>query len=483
MKTDKERFLSIRDVCKILEVDINSVKLQNGTNPDALLTGICAWDFYLLPGSLYAALPLYGNLTPGKAIAKGACVLLTDKQEGEYPCIVVPDVMEAYCKLCGKIKSQFNTKTIAVTGSVGKTTTKDMIRAVCSQTYQVFCDVENNNMTTLVGYLVQRIPRECDCYIQEVHEGDPESAESISKIIQPNIAVITNIGESHLGNFDSYEDLIKGVTDITEGMSKDGCVIIDSDDRTLDTTIWNRKVIKVSIKNSSADYYADNIQRTEKGITFNIKFSQGQIEAKLYMHGIHNITDALLAFAAGIESGISPEKAVQGLKSYRPKGMRQNIVNVGNRIFYIDCFNASVKSMKSAIDTLGELPIKKDGRRIAVLGDIAELGDSSEVMHREVGKIVAKSNIDILICYGNFSSTIAEEARINEKIKILHTENLLELNELVKKNVKHNDAVLFKASHSTNLIATVKANFPLIYFKVVVLDKIRRQMERKLSLK
>lgn len=483
MHTEKEKFLSIRDVCEILDIELSTVNLPPSTNPNELLTGICAWDFYLLPGSLYAALPLYANLSPQKAMEKGAKVLLTDKQVGEYPCIVVPDVMGAFCKLCGTIKNRSHLKTIAVTGSVGKTTTKDMVKLIFSQSCNVFCDIENNNMATLVGYLVQRLPRECECYVQEVHEGDPGSAENISRIIQPNVAVITNIGESHIGKFGSRDSLVKGVTDITAAMPEDGIVIIDGDDIPSATASWDRKVIKVSLKDSTADYYAENIRTTENGLMFDIVFSLGCVVVELHMHGTHNITDALLAFAAGVESGIPPKKAVQGLKKYLPKGMRQNVVKAGNRIFYIDCFNAAVKSMKSAIDTLGEFSIKQGGKRIAVLGDMAELGEDSDAMHREVGKMVAQSNLNVLICYGSLSAGIAEEAKKAGKMEVFHTEKISELNSLVKANVGSNDAVLFKASHSTNLIATVKANYPLVYFKAVTIDQLRRQIERTSVLK
>lgn len=483
MKAESDRFLSIRDVCDILQVDLSSVNLQGNVNPDELLTGICAWDFYLFPGSLYAALPLYANLSPDEAIARGARVLLTDEQQGEYPCIVVPDVMEAYCKLCGTIQSRSHPRTVAVTGSVGKTTTKDMVKTVFSQQYDVFCDVENNNMATLVGYLVQRRPRECDCYVQEVHEGDPGSAESISKIIQPDVAVVTNIGESHLGNFGSYEGLVKGVTDITAGMPQDGIVIIDKDDIPSAEAAWDRKVICVSVKDSSADYFAEDIRTSDNGLTFDIVFPRGKIKAELHMYGAHNVTDALLAFAAGVESGVSPEQAVRGLAAYSPKGMRQNVVKAGNCTLYIDCFNAAVKSMKTALDTLGGLPVKQGGKRVAVLGDMAELGDDSEELHRKVGRMAATANIDVLICYGPLSRGMAEEAKRGSNLKVFHTDKLPKLNRLVKENVGTNDAVLFKASHSTNLIATVRANYPLTYFKTVTLDQIRRQTARASTLK
>ncbi len=483
MQTEKDRFLTIRDVCSILGVELSSVMLPNNTDPDELLTGICAWDFYLLPGSLYAALPLFANLSPKEAIAKGARVLLTDKQEGQYPCIVVPDVMEAFCKLCGTIKSRFHPKTIAVTGSVGKTTTKDLVKSVFAQQYNVFCDVENNNIATLVGYLVQRLPRDCECYVQEVHEGDPGSAESISRIIQPDIAVITNIGESHLGNFGSYDGLVKGVTDITAEMPENGVVIVDGDDVPSVSAPWDRKVVKVSAKDSSADYHAENIQTTDNGLRFDIVFPKGRINAELRMYGAHNVTDALLAFAAGIESGVTPEKAVQGLGKYQPRGIRQNVVKAKNRILYIDCFNAAVKSMKAALDTLGELPVNQNGKRVAVLGDMAELGNDSDAMHREVGKMAAQSNLNVLICYGPLSAGMAEEAKQANRLKVFHTKDISELNKLVKENVGPNDAVLFKASHATNLIAAVRANYPLVYFKTFTLDQLRRQIVRASILK
>lgn len=478
MRTDSSKFLSVRDVCRILGVDLASVKLK-GTSPDDMLTSICAWDFYLLPGSLYAALPLYGNLTPEEAIKRGAAVLLTDHQEGDYPCIVVDDVMDAFCRLCGKIHENFSARTIAVTGSVGKTTTKDLTRCVAEEAFNVYCDAENNNMATLIGYLIQRLPKSCSCYIQEVHEGDPGSAESISDIIHPDIAVITNIGESHLGNFGSFENLVKGVTDITAGMPKDGIVIIDRDDEPSFNAPWDRKVVTVSVKDPDADYFADNIRISDGGLEFDIVCSKGRIAAGINLFGLHNVTDALLAFAAGVESGIDTKKAVRGLKKYRARGMRQNVVRDGNRYLYLDCFNAAVKSIKSSLETLSALPVKEGGRRIAVLGDMAELGDESEAMHREVGKMAAESGIDVLICYGPLSEAMADEALKTGKIQVCHTDRLGELNKMIKSKVGKADAVLFKASHSTNLIAAVRACFPKVYYREIVTDQLRRQIARE----
>lgn len=483
MKSDRQRFLSVKECCELLDVDSATVRLPQGADTEDVFTCICAWDYYLIPGCLYAALPLYANLSSEQAMARGAKVLLTDKQEADYPCIIVKDVMAAYCKLCGHIRAQSDFRTVAVTGSVGKTTTKDMVKAVFNQGYNTFCDVENNNMATLVGYLVQHIPAGTEAYIQEVHEGDPGSAESISKIIHPDVAVITNIGESHLGNFGSYEGLVKGVTDITAAMPEDGIVIIDGDDLPSTTAPWDRKLIRVSVKDASADYYADHIRTTENGLVFDITYASGHAEAELHMYGVHNVTDALLAFAAGVESGLTAKQAVAGLKSYTPKGMRQNVVKAGNRILYIDCFNAAVKSMKTALNTLGELPVKNGGKRVAVLGDMAELGDDSAAMHREVGKIAADSRLDTLICYGPLSAGMAEEAGKSSRLKVFHTEKMTELNKLVKENIGPNDAVLFKASHSTNLIATVKANYPLTYFKAIYVDRLQRHFARTSSLK
>lgn len=477
-------FLSIRQCCEILDVDPATVKLAEGQNLDEPFTCICAWDYYLIPGSLYAALPLYANLSSEQAIEKGAKALLTDKQERNYPCLVVPDVMEAYCKLCGYIERQTRRwRTVAVTGSVGKTTTKDMVRSVFAQAYQTFSDIENNNMATLVGYLVQHIPEKTECYIQEVHEGDPGSAGSISSIIHPDIAVITNIGESHLGNFGSYEGLIKGVTDITAGMPENGIVILDGDDAPSVSATWDRRVIRVSTADAGADYFAQNIRSTENGLCFDVVFQGGTLPIQLHMYGLHNVTDALLAFAAGVEAGIAPEKIAQGLAAYAPKGMRQNIVKAGNRLLYLDCFNAAVKSMQTALETLCGLPVRPGGKRIAVLGDMAELGDNAEAMHREVGRIAAASGIDALICYGPLSASMAEEAGKTECFPVLYAENLTELNRLIKKRVGRNDVVLFKASHATNLIAAVRANYPLVYFRTIYLDRLRRHFARTASLK
>lgn len=483
MKKNPERYLSIRKVCELLNVEPDGIRFPEGTNLDTCFTGICAWDNYLIPGALYAALPLYGKMTPEQAFARGAKAIITEHQVEEYPCVVVPDIMKAYCLLCGHIQQKYSPYTVAITGSVGKTTTKDMVNCVFSQAFNTFCDVENNNMTTLVGHMIQRMPTDCDCYIQEVHEGDPGSAHNISRIIHPNVAVITNIGESHLGNFGSYEGLIKGVTDITAGMNADGVVVINGDDAFSVNASWDRRTVRVSISDYSADYYAENISPDGDGMAFDIVYDDKRIATKIHMKGDHNVTDALLAFAAAVESKISPERAVEGLQMYRPKGMRQNIVRKGKRTLYIDCYNAAVKSMQTAIDTLCGLELDCGAKRIAVLGDMAELGEESGLLHRKVGTYAANAKLDKLICFGPSSVDMADAAKENGSLQVFHTESREELNALVKKHVGKKDAVLFKASHTTDLASTIKAVYPFTYYTVIFKDRLRRHFARTASLK
>lgn len=467
-----ERFLSIREICNILDIAMPAGAYVNKLDFDKPLSIITAWPMGAMKGCMFVQFSYEDTSFADESIKNGATVILAEEQIKGYPCIIVQDTVEAYRELCATLKRLRKIPTIAITGSIGKTTTKEMVNIIFQKQYKnVFCNPNNTNMYYIIGHFIQLIPAESEIYIQESHEGNPDSACIISKMIEPDISIITNINNSHLENFKDENDLIKGVCDISCGMPENGIVIINLDNDSLETAEFNHRVITIGIKNKSADYVAEIISSDETGITFNIRSSEGDVEARLNIIGDHNVYNALLAYAAARAKNIPSSIIISSIASYKSKGVRQNAVKAGrNNLLYIDCYNASPKSVESAIKNLCSNPTPgKGAKRIAVLGNMEELGNITQTQHRLVGDTVSKSSIDVLITYGDKAKEIAAYSKA-VNLEVYHATDFNNLIYLIKKNLKPGDAILLKASHSMNFERCISKIFPFTYFRHIGLD-------------
>ncbi|MCR5636631.1 MAG: UDP-N-acetylmuramoyl-tripeptide--D-alanyl-D-alanine ligase [Clostridiales bacterium] len=386
---------------------------------------------------------------------------LTTEQIGDYPCFIVDNVCDALYDIFLSIRDSLNNlkRCVCVTGSIGKTTTKSMVECIYKNECFTYANRRNNNTINGAMSALQYAPHNTECYIQEIHEGTPGSCQAMSYLVKPNIAVITNIGFSHLSAFKSKDELVSEFADITRGMPDDGVVVINGDDENLKNINWNRRVVTVAFNNPHADYRAENIVSTKDSVTFEAVHGTKRTSVKLYSPGKHNVIDALLAFAAADTDGVPTKKIVEGLGNYRPEGVRQNILNVSGVTLMLDCYNAAPDSMKSAVDTLMELECKHGHKRIAIIGDMNELGDDSDNLHAETGEYIAKSGIDTLIVYGTKCDAYLN--RIKDcNIEIYKTDNRNELVKYMRKHVHRGDVLLVKSSHSLYLANIVSKRFP-----------------------
>ena len=219
------------------------------------------------------------------------------------------------------------------------------------------------------------------------------------------------------------------------------------------------------MKDTSADYYADNIQVDLEGMRFKIIEKATGISHKIrlyHVYALHNVYSAMLAFAAGVQIGLSYDTIIKGLSNYRPSGFRQNIYRSGKTIIYADCFNAVAKSVKSAILAANQIPVT--GRRIAVLGDVAEAGAYTESTHSEIVDIVNNSEFTILMTCGQELRRALEKANVRNNLTVFTFDTQTEMNKMLKKQTHNGDLVLFKSSHSGNLSQSIRTVFPVAYF-------------------
>jgi len=345
-------------------------------------------------------------------------------------------------------RSKYNIPVVAITGSVGKTSTKDIISSVMSKKYNVLSTKGNlNNHIGLPLTLLGLNDHDAMCI--EMGMNHFKELSLLTNILKPTVAVITNIGTAHIGNLGSRENILKAKLEILEGLTSK-VVVINNDNDLLNN--WNKEnnyydVITYGINNLS-NFNASNIKLDLDSSTFDIEINNKKYNIEIDIPGSHFIYNALCAISIGNLLEINIEDIIAGIKEFKLSSKRMEIKKIDNKTLLIDCYNANYDSMKSALEVLG----KYNERKIAVLGDMLELGDFSEILHSKIGKLIDTNNIDILITIGNFSNYIHENANIETKYHCTTNEEAV----LMLKNiVQKDDIILFKASNSMNFIEIV----------------------------
>ena len=273
------------------------------------------------------------------------------------------------------------------------------------------------------------------------------------------MGVITNIGFSHIENLKSQDGILQAKLEILKGMADNAPLVVNGDDERLSqlkTMLTGRPVYYYGIDNPENDFSTENIHEESGKTYFELNYSGKKIPAEIPCAGKHNVMNAAAAFAVGTLNGLSAEEIVSALKKYKPDGMRQNIVDKNGITVIIDCYNASPDSMRASLNVLAGMEC--DGRKIAVLGDMLELGESSETLHRMVGTMAAETEPDKLFCYGKEAAFTAQEAE-KSGIETYSTTDKNELTEKIREYIKTGDVILFKASRGMKLEEVIDALF------------------------
>ena len=349
-------------------------------------------------------------------------------------------------------KEKYNLKVVGVTGSVGKTSTKDIIANVLSKKYKVLKTEGNNNNHIGLPFTILRLQDE-EIAVIEMGMNHLGEISYLTKIAKPDIAVITNIGTSHIGNLGSRENILKAKLEILEGMEKKKIVINNDNDLLNKWYLENKGDIEIhtfGIKNES-EFKAENIKLEENSSEFICENKNEKINIEVPVGGEHFILNALCGLTVGKLLNLNNEEIKNGIKDFKLTAKRMEINHLKNNITIInDSYNASYESMKASISNLKNM---NGERKIAVLGDMFELGDFSEKLHKEVGTEIYKNKIDKLYLIGNYSKFIGEEAEKEgyKKENIFYFENKDELFNNLKNNLKSGDVILIKASNGMKL--------------------------------
>ena len=388
-----------------------------------------------------------GNEYIADAFNKGASFAITDKVNlnlDEFinrTIVYVNNTIDAICELAKYKRDNFKGKVVGVTGSVGKTTTKDLISSVLETEYKVLkTEGSLNNNIGLPFCILNGI--EADIWVIEMGMNNFGEISFLSKIAKPNISVITNIGTSHIGMLGSRENILKAKLEILEGMEIKKLIINNDNDLLHEYYLNNKEFITTVGINNDSNYNGKILNENEVEIN-NLKYKLFSCEEPL-------LIDSMLAYAVAKEFNINEKNIEYTLENFKQQGnrLKEEIASKGFLVIN-DAFNASYDSMKLAINYLS----KFSNRKIIVLGDMLELGDYSKELHEEVGKLISSSSVDILLTVGENAKYINSKAmEENYKGVFKHFDNNDECLEYINKIIDKNDVILFKASKRMNFI-------------------------------
>lgn len=407
-----------------------------------------------------------------KALEKGITFVFSHVPlDPSIPHVVVPGAMEAHIKLCAHLRKKYSLKTVGITGSIGKTSTKDMLYNVLKQKYDTDRNLRNTNTQVNIGLHIQNFKEWQEIYIQEIGGGRKGGASRHSRMILPEAACVTNIGDAHIGNHGSREALMINKLGITDGLAPCGILYLNGDDPLLSKAQVSVPVVYYALHNEKADYYASDISTDGEHMDFNICHGETKVPVHLNVPGEHNALNAVCCFAIAKQFGLSDEEIQVGLAEFRTSGVRQNFVVVNGYRLFVDCFNASPDSIDSSLSVLDSAAAGK-GKKIAVIGDVTGAAGMAKDVHRKIGQMVINHKPDVLLCYGKNSKEvykIAKAAGFNAYSFTKPTE----LTSFLKKNMNKEDVILFKGSSKMKLAQIIDDIFGTMFSEQMFADSAK----------
>ena len=392
----------------------------------------------------------------GGAFANGADVVITHKDiphTAGKNIIRVKDTRIALGDIARYYKEKYNLPTVAITGSVGKTTTKDMVSAVLAMKYNTLKTQGNFNNDIGLPLTLFRLERKHETAVVEMGMSHMGEIHYLASIAKPDTAIITNIGMSHIENLGSQENIYKSKMQICDFFGKDNLLILNGDDPFLRRGCDKCRTVLYGIENKDCDLVAENIVNLGiEGTKFTVCIDGTEHEFYVKIPGVHNVYNALAAIAAGRNYGISLEDIAEGIREFRLTDMRMEIGKYNGITVINDCYNASPDSIRAALKVLGDI---KATRKIAVLGDVLEMGGFAEKELYEVG--LSMGDVDALITVGDNSRYIAKGAQL-AGVEIVHSFKATDdATAFLGEFLSEGDAVLVKASRGMHFEYIVAA--------------------------
>lgn len=429
---------------------------------DTVVDMVCTDTRTIGQGSLFV--PIKGERFDGHDFllqafdAGAAAALCSENIRTDKPIVYVEDTRLAFGALSGSYRKRFDIPLVGVTGSVGKTSTKEMISTVLEGRGQVLKTAGNLNNDIGLPHTLFGLSGQDTAAVIEMGMSALGEISYLSRIAQPTIGVITNVGVSHLENLKTRDNILKAKLEILDGMAPDAPLILNADNDKLREAIplLGARVRTFGI-DSDAQITAQNLEQVEDCTRFVIYYNSKSYQAEIPTIGIHNVYNALAAFLVGIEVGMEPADIIAQFPRYRNAGLRQKLMEADGVKIIADCYNASPDSMRSSLQVIQSVACS--GKRYAVFGDMLELGKTSEQMHYQVGSQAARSGLDTVFCYGERAAHLARGVKDAGGIAV-HSTDPEVLAAEIQKQVIAGDAIIFKASRGMRLEHIMEMAFP-----------------------
>lgn len=389
-----------------------------------------------------------GHMFISQVIENGALCAISEKriENAAHPYILVNSSEQALKDIAEHYRKSLHIKVIGISGSVGKTSTKEMIGSVLEQKYSVLKTAGNFNNEIGLPLTIFNIREEHEIAILEMGISDFGEMERLARMARPDICVLTNIGCAHIEQLKTREGILKAKTEMFQFMNKSGSIILNGDDDMLAAVkpANGIKPVFFGLSDHRDVYASDLINLGLKGTTCTIHTPQGTLTAAISIPGAHMVLNALSAAAVACELGLTLEEIRAGIEALVPISGRNNMFEANDLVIIDDCYNANPDSMKASLDVLSYASTRK----VAILGDMFELGGSASERHYQVGEHAAEAGIDMLCCIGELSEFIAKGATETNPNVIVHCfETKDDFLKVCPELISMNDTILVKASH------------------------------------
>lgn len=415
------------------------------------ITGITTDSRKLQNGEMFVALKgenFDGHDYAETAVKNGAAVVLShQKLDTNIPYLLVENTLTALHKIAKHYKNKFKIPFVAITGSSGKTTTKDMIASVLSERYKVLKTEGNFNNAIGLPLTLFKLEKSHEIAVIEMGMNSLGEIEVLADIVRPETGVITNVGTAHIEKLKNRESILKAKTEMFIYFGTENTAVINGDNDMLQSLHgMPYKIIKYGL-DSHNDCRAFNIiEKGEEGISFDVAYQERTECYQVNMPGIHNVYNALSAISIAKMYGLSKSEIDEGLKKFKPSKMRMEIFKgIMNTKIINDAYNANPDSMQAAINVLASMETL--GRRVCILGDMFELGEFAKDGHRMVGKYAVEHHVDIILAVGKMAKEIINGASMMGANQMLYSfDNVSEVIDHLKELIKYNDIILIKGS-------------------------------------
>ncbi len=443
--------LSLTEIAQVTNAEKNS-------DAEIFFDSISTDSRKIKGGELFVAIKgenMNGESFAGDAIKKGASAVMVSKTAKRIPegvILKVDDTLVAYRQIAGAWRNRFDIPIIAVTGSNGKTTTKDLTAAALTGVWNVLKTTANFNNEIGVPLTLLELDENHRAAIVEIGMRGLGQIAELAKFVKPTIGIVTNVNETHIELLGSIENIAKAKGELVEAIPAGGTVILNADDPHVaamkNLAADGVRVLNYSLENPDADFFAKNILIGSVSTEFIMSFRGKEYDFEIPMLGRHNVSNALGAIAAGYAVGLTVPDVQRGFATLTTTKMRFEVIRRDGLTIVNDAYNASPASMRMAIRTAAEI---YSGKKFAVLGDMLELGSLSECLHREIGAELVENKFDTLIAIGKLGKFIADGARDAGLKNVYAVDSHEDAAKKILELVRDGDTILFKASHAMHM--------------------------------